>query len=168
LQAINPSEKAAELLGEARKTLSLLEMFGQASKQRIVEALRLSMAEEIGGVVLQERKFQRYMMPGLLEEYHDSKNDIWVMGIPPGASGGEFTFARFETDPKNAETNERVAKEGWRERSAVALTLEAFLKMKEKLKVALITGLQDQNLHVPAKELIYRRMGEIIEGDEGP
>lgn len=166
MQAAKPSERAAELLGETRKTLSLLEKYGHACEQRALEALRFPMAEEIDGVVVQEAVFQRYMMPGVFEKYHNPKNDIWVSGTPPKTPGGEYTFIRFETDPKDAEANERAAREGWKERREVAMPLEAFLKMKEGLKGAVMTGLQDQNLYLPAKELIYRRMGEAIEGDK--
>lgn len=167
MQAAKPSSKAAELLEETRRTLSLLEGYGPACEQRVLEALRLSMTEEVSGVVPQAAVFERYMMPGVFEEYHDPKNDVWALALPPKTPGEEYALVKTESDPKDAEANERAAKEGWRERRAVGMRLESFVKLKEELKVAIMTGRQDQNLYLPAKELIYRRMGEAIEGDKG-
>ncbi len=167
MQAAKPSSKAAELLEETRRTLSLLEKYGPASEQRVLEALRPSMAEEVDGVVPQEAVYERYMMPGVFEEYHDPKNDIWVFAFLPETPGGGYLLGKFESDPKDAEANERAANEGWRERRVAGMRLEPFMKLKEELKVAIMTGHQDQNLYLTAKELIYRRMGEVIRGDKG-
>ncbi len=167
MQAAKPSNKAAQLLEKARRTLSLLERYGPACEQRVLEALRPSVAEGVGGVVPQEAVYERYMMPGVFEEYHDPKNDIWVFAFPPKTPGGEYSFVKSESDPKDAGANERAAKKGWRERGVAGIRLESFMKLKEELKVAVMTGQQDLNLYLPAQELIYRRMGKVIEGDEG-
>ncbi len=167
MQAAKPSSKAAELLGETGKTLSLLEDFGPAFERRVLEALRPLLAEEVGRVVPKEAKFERDMMPGVYQEYHDPKNVVWVFASPPKTPAGEYFFVKFELDPKNAEADERAAKLAWRERNEIALPLESFMKLKEELKVAIMKGRQDQSLYLQAKELIYRRMGEVIGGDEG-
>ncbi|MBI3859209.1 MAG: hypothetical protein HY296_03070 [Thaumarchaeota archaeon] len=164
MQAGAPSRKAAGLFEETRRTLSLLEGFGAACELRALEALRLWMAEGLSQVVPPEGLHQRYMMSGVLEEYHDPKNEIWVLAFPPKAPGEGYQLIRIEVDPKDAEATERAAEEGWRKQEAVGLRLESFVKLKEELKVAIMAGHQDQSLYLTPKELVYRRIGEVIAG----
>ncbi len=170
MQAGRPSSRAADLLEETRRTLSLLEGYGPECERLILAALRPLVAEEVGAVVPQEAKYQRYAAPGVYDEYHDPTSDSWVMAFPPkspGNPGREYLFVRAVSDPTKAEAMELDARRGWMEHHIACLRLEAFVKLKEDLRVAIVAGQEDQNLYLPAKELIYKRMGEVNRGGEG-
>jgi hypothetical protein len=160
-----PSSKEDELLEEMRRVHSLISRTGPACETRILEALRRSLADEIDRQVAEVRKGDRapQWMKDSVSAHIQGERELWAVAYPSEDALGKHVVQAWERFKESERAVNKETMRDWKENRKAALRFGPFLKTANQLRDDVLSGKEDQNLSRSAAELIYFRMGAVLE-----